>query len=100
MAKIKHIALVKFKADTTAEQKQMFSDQILDLTETVAGIEDYVSGDNCSPEGMNQGFNHGFVMTFSDAAARDAYLSHPEHERVKALVMPLIESVLVFDFEV
>ena len=100
MAKIKHIVLVKFKDDTTAEQKQMVSEQILDLTETVTGIEDYVAGDNCSPESLNQGFAHGFVITFTDSAARDAYLVHPEHQRVKALVMPLIESVLVFDFEV
>jgi hypothetical protein len=39
-------------------------------------------------------------MTFTDSGARDAYLPHPEHERVKALLMPAVESLLVFDFEV
>jgi hypothetical protein len=39
-------------------------------------------------------------MTFSNVAARDAYVVHPEHERVKAILMTMAENVLVFDFEV
>ena len=39
-------------------------------------------------------------MTFTDAAARDGYLSHPENERVKALLAPIVDSMLVIDFEV
>lgn len=100
MSKVKHIALIKFKQGTSDEQIDQLFDQILDLTENVAGIEDYVAGPNSSPEGLNQGMTHGFIMTFSDAAARDAYLPHPEHERVKEAILPLAETVLVFDFEV
>jgi hypothetical protein len=66
----------------------------------VPGIDDYVSGTNCSPEGNHQGMTHGFIMTFSNVAARDAYVVHPEHERVKAMLMTTAENVLVFDFEV
>jgi hypothetical protein len=43
---------------------------------------------------------HGFIMTFSNAAARDTYLVHPEHERFKAMAMTAVENFLVFDFEV
>ena len=100
MTKIKHIALMKFKEGTSEEQIEKLFEEILDMTELIPGIEDYVAGPNNSPEGLNQGFTHGFVMTFTDAAARDAYLPHPEHERVKAMVLPQIESVAVFDFEV
>lgn len=99
MAKIKHIALFKFKEGTSEELiNQLFLD-VLDLTENIEGIEDYVSGANNSPEGLNQGYTHAFVMTLADAAARDAYLAHPEHEKIKALILPLAESVLAFDFE-
>ena len=38
-------------------------------------------------------------MTFKDAAARDAYLAHPEHEKFKASALPHIEKVVVFDYE-
>ena len=100
MAKVKHIGLVKFKEGTPDDQIQNVFDRILDITESIAGIEDYVSGPNSSPEGLNQGYTHAFIMTFTDAAARDAYLPHPEHERVKALIMPVVDSLLVVDFEV
>jgi hypothetical protein len=100
MAKVKHIALFKFKEGTSEEQIEQVFDELLDVTETIPGIEDYVSGPNNSPEGLNNGHTHGFVMTFGDAAARDAYLIHPEHERVKNLLLPQVDSVTVFDFEI
>ena len=100
MAKVKHIALLKFKEGTTQDYIDQALDQLLELSESIDGIEDYVSGTNNSPEGLNQGFTHGFVMTFRDAAARDAYLAHPDHENFKKGVLPSIESVAIFDFEV
>ena len=41
-----------------------------------------------SPEGLDQGYTHGFVMTFADATARDSYLKHPDHEKFKAAALP------------
>lgn len=100
MAKIKHIALFKFKEGVGAEQIDQLFGEILDMTESIPGIDDYVSGPNCSQEGRSQGYTHGFVMTFADAAARDAYLPHPEHEQVKQHLFNHVESVIEFDFEV
>jgi hypothetical protein len=99
MAKIKHIALLKFKDGTSDEQIEKVFADLMDLSETVPGIEDYVSGANNSPEGKNQGYTHGFVMTFENAAARDAYIPHPEHQRFMTAATPHIDSVVVFDFE-
>ncbi len=100
MSKVKHIGLIKFKDGTSAEAIENVFAQMLDVTESVEGIEDYVSGPNASPEGLSLGMTHGFIITFTDAAARDAYLAHPEHQRFKESVMPSIDSILVFDFEV
>ena len=66
MSKVKHIVLLKFKEGTTEEQTAKFFDDLLDLSESVPGIDDYVSGTNCSAEGLNQGMTHGFIMTFTD----------------------------------
>jgi quinol monooxygenase YgiN len=100
MAKVKHAVFLKFKATTTPEQiEQVFSD-LLDLSEAVEGIEDYVAGPNNSPQGLAQGFTHGIIMTFTDAAARDAYLPHPEHKAFEEKALPLVDSVAVVDFEV
>jgi quinol monooxygenase YgiN len=100
MAKIKHIAFVKFKDGTTPEQIDEVFNRLLDLSEAVEGIEDYVAGSNNSPQGLSQGYTHAFIMTFRDAAARDAYLPHPEHRKFEEGALPLIESVAVVDFEV
>ncbi len=100
MPKVKHIALLKFKPETTEEQIQSLFDSIMDLSEIVPGVEDYVAGANNSPEGLNQDLTHGFIMTFQDAQARDTYLPHPEHEKLKQLLLPHAEKVVVFDFEV
>jgi hypothetical protein len=41
-------------------------------------------------------------MTFTDAKARDIYLPHPEHEVVKAMVLPVLQGgldgVVAFDY--
>jgi hypothetical protein len=42
-------------------------------------------------------------MTFADAASRDAYLPHPEHDKVKQLIFPELDGgldgVVAFDWE-
>jgi len=98
--KVKHVALLKFKEGTSQEQIDDVFNQLLDLSENVSGIDDYVAGPNNSPEGLSEGFTHGFVMTFHDAAARDAYLTHADHERFKGNALPVVDKVVVFDFEV
>jgi hypothetical protein len=100
MSKVKHIALVKFKPGTTTDQVDQVFNDLLDITETIPGIEDYVGGPNNSPEGKAKGYTHAFIITFADAAARDAYLPHPDHERFRAAALPHVEDVIVVDFEV
>jgi hypothetical protein len=100
MAKVKHIALIKFKEGTSTQQIDQLFDALLELTENVEGVEDYVSGTNNSPEALNKGLTHGFVMSFHDAASRDAYLTHPDHEAVKSKFLPIVEDIIIFDFEV
>jgi hypothetical protein len=100
MSKVKHIALLKFKDGTSEEQITKLFDELLDLSETVDGIEDYVSGSNTSPEGKSAGYTHGFIMTFSDSTARDNYIVHPEHKKFQEGATAVVDSVVVFDFEV
>ena len=100
MSKVKHIALFKFKEGISSEQIDKLFEELMDVSENIEGVEDYVSGANISPEGLNQGFTHGFVMTFKDVAARDAYLPNAEHERLKATLQPHVESMAVVDFEI
>ncbi len=100
MSKIKHIVFLKFKGETTPEQSDTLFSALLDLSENINGLEDYVSGANSSPENLNEGYTHAIVMTFTDAAARDAYLVHPDHEKFKQEYIGLIDSLAIVDFEV
>ena len=100
MAKIKHVAFLKFKEGTSQDEIDRIFSELMDISENIPGIEDYVSGTNNSPEALTDGFTHAFVMTFSDVNARDAYLPHPEHERFKLNALPHIDKILVLDFEV
>lgn len=100
MPAIKHIVLLKFKPDTTPDQiAKIFSD-LAELQRLIPGMTDFIQGPCDSAEGLNQGFTHGFIMTFDGASSRDAYLPHPEHERVKKTILPVVAGVLVYDFAV
>ncbi|MCI0684192.1 MAG: Dabb family protein [Gemmataceae bacterium] len=98
MSQVHHVVLVTFKPGHDGQAPALF-DALWALKAKLPGMQGYRYGLNSSPEGLNQGFTHGFVMTFADAAARDQYLVHPDHEAVKAKFLPLVEKVLVFDFE-
>jgi hypothetical protein len=100
MSKVNHIVLLSFKPETSEETVGQIFDALLDLSESIDGIENYSAGPNNSPQSLSQGYTHGFVMTFSDAAARDAYLTHPEHVKFEGMALPHIASVAVFDYEV
>ena len=100
MAKIQHIALLKFKEGTTQEQIDGVFSGLLDLSESIPGIENFTSGANNSPEGLSQGYSHAMVMTFTDAAARDAYLANAEHKTFLDANLPLVLTVAIVDFEV
>lgn len=98
MKQVHHLVLVKFKPGHDGQAPALFA-ALAALQRKLLGMLGYRYGPNVSPEGLNQGFTHGFVMTFADAAARDQYLVHPDHEKVKADYLPLLENVIVFDFE-
>ncbi|MEB3334919.1 MAG: Dabb family protein [Cyanobacteriota bacterium] len=99
---VHHLVLFRFRADLPPEAVPRAFDKLRALRELIPGITGFSGGADCSREGLNRGFTHGFCMTFKDAAARDAYLPHPEHQRLVEELAPLledgIEGVLTFDF--
>jgi len=98
MKNVQHLVLVKFKPGEDRQAPALFA-ALEALKAKLPGMLAYRFGTNMSPEGLNRGFTHGFVMTFADAAARNHYLVHPDHEEVKAIYLPHLEDVIVFDFE-
>jgi len=100
MPQVKHYGVFQFKPQVTPAQIKNCFAEMQGMVGRIPGLLDFSCGPYDSAEGLNDGFTHGFIMTFESPAARDAYLPHPEHERVKQIVVPCLERVIVFDFNV
>lgn len=79
--RVRHVVVFKYKPDATPAQIQQVTAAFRALATSIPGITGFEDGVNDSPEGKNQGFTHVYVLTFENAAARDAYLPHPEHKK-------------------
>jgi hypothetical protein len=97
---IEHIVLLKLKENVTEAQTRALIDGLNELKQAIPGMLEVSAGYNSSPEGKSAGFTYGFIVRFSDAAARDRYVPHPEHQKLaQTLVRPIADDVLVFDYE-
>ena len=100
---IRHVVLFKrAKGIDAAALANVFS-ALKDLQHKIDGIKSISTGFDCSPEGLQRGYTHGFTVDFVDAAARDAYLPHPAHQKVGAMIVAAteggIDGIVVLDWE-
>ena len=100
MPAVQHMVVVKFKSGVTQQKIDELFVQLREFWSKMPGITYFAGGPYSSPEGLNQGYTHGFLVTFTSPAARDTYLTHTEHKRVVDLILPMLDGVLAFDFEV
>jgi hypothetical protein len=96
---IRHFGMFQFKEGVSEAQIDECFAQLRGMVGKIPGLLGIEHGPYESDEGLNDGFSHGFIMSFDSAASRDAYLPHEEHERVRDLVVPCLERVVVFDFD-
>ncbi|MEO1998708.1 MAG: Dabb family protein [Planctomycetaceae bacterium] len=95
---LRHVVLFKFKDGTTPEKTKQIVTAFSKLPSRIDQIIDFEWGTDVSVEKRSQGFTHGFVVSFRDAAGRDKYLPHPAHQEFVEQVGPHLENVLVFDY--
>lgn len=98
---MKHIVIFKYKPAATEAQIQEVTAAFQALQAKIPGIVAFEHGVNDSPEGKNLGFTHVYLLTFSDAAARDAYLPHAEHQKFGELLgrLDILADAFVVDFQ-
>ncbi|MFY7818663.1 MAG: Dabb family protein, partial [Akkermansiaceae bacterium] len=90
----------QFLPEITQEQIDECFREMMGMVGQIPGLLSMEHGTYQSGEGLNDGYTHGFIMTFDNASSRDAYLPHPEHERVRQIVAPRLARLVVFDFAV
>lgn len=98
---VKHIVVFKYKDTATPAQIDEVTAAFKALKGKIPGIVSFESGVNNSPEKLNKGFTHIYLLTFNDVASRDAYLPHPDHKKFGELLgkLGVLEEVFVVDFE-
>jgi hypothetical protein len=98
---VKHIVVFKYKASASSGQIDEVTKAFKALKDKIPGILSFEYGVNSSPENLNKGFTHVYLVTFESAEARDAYLPHPEHKKFGELLglLDVLEEAFVVDFQ-
>ena len=97
-SQIRHLVCLKFQETATADQIAGIEERFPKLKESIDGIISIEWGTNNSPEDLNKGFTHCFIVTFANDAARSTYLPHPRHQEFVDILKPLLEDVFVIDY--
>lgn len=96
--KLRHVVLFKFKEDADAAAIRKVEEAFAALPGKIPEIRDFEWGTNNSPEGLDKGFTHCFILTFDSEEDRAVYLPHPDHKAFGALLGDILDDVTVVDY--
>ena len=101
---IRHIVLTKFKPDTSEETIAEIYAGLSALTNKLPGAHNFTGGRSESPEKIERGYMHGFVIDFDDWDALQTYAENKEHKALGAQLVAHavggIDGILVLDLDV
>ena len=95
---LRHVVLFGFKASVTPDQVKAVESAFLALPGQIKCIKNLEWGTNISPEGLQKGHTHCFLLTFSSEKDRDEYLVHPAHKAFGAMLGDKLSTVTVVDY--
>lgn len=95
---LRHVVMFQFKESSSEKEVAEVVEAFGQLPSKIPQIADYEFGTNNSPEGLNDGFTHCFLVTFKSEEDRAAYLPHEAHQAFVAILKPHLEKVMVIDY--
>ncbi len=95
---LRHFVCFKYKAEASKAKIAGVEEAFAALENKITDIKAFEKGTNNSPEGLNKGFKHCYLITFGSEKDRDAYLVHPAHKEFVKVVGPVVEDVFVVDY--
>jgi hypothetical protein len=95
---LRHVVMFKFSASSSPASIQKIEEAFASLPGQIKEIKNFEWGTNNSPEKLNQGLTHCFILTFTSEKDRDAYLVHPAHKAFGSSLGSNVEKVTVVDF--
>lgn len=101
---IRHIVLTQFKPSVSEETIADIYVGLKTLTAELSGARDFTGGRSESPEKIERGYTHAFMIDFESWADLKIYADHPTHKALGAqLVQSAVggtEGLLVLDIEI
>ena len=98
MKHLRHFVCFKYKNNISKGEITEIEKAFIKLEKKIVDIKGFEKGPNNSPEGLNKGFKHCYLITFDSEEGRDRYLVHPDHKKFVELVGPVVEDVFVVDY--
>lgn len=95
---LRHVVLFSFKSTSSSDDIKKIEDTFRALPSVIKEIKGFEWGKNNSPEGLDQGFTHCFLVSFNSEKDREVYLPHPAHKAFVDVLKPHLEKVLVIDY--
>lgn len=95
---LRHVVLFGFDSTVTADQVKEIEEAFQALPQQIEEIKGYEWGTDCSPEGLQKGLTHCFLVTFHSEKDRDAYLIHPAHQAFGKLINGKLSAITVVDY--
>ncbi len=97
-SQLRHVVLFSFKETSSERDIEAIIRAFEALPSKIKQIKSLEWGLNNSPENLNEGLTHAFILTFSSEKDRDDYLVHPDHKKFGELAGQHIGKVVVVDF--
>jgi len=101
---IRHIVLIIFKPEITNERVDELFAELASVGDQLPGLLAVSSGRSESPEKMERGYMHGFVVDFTDWNALQAYQDNADHQALGAKLTEAAiggkEGILCFDYDI
>lgn len=95
---LRHVVMLKFKDSSGSDDVKKVEKAFAELSGKISLIKQFEWGTNNSPENLNQGLTHCFLVTFASEKDRDEYLVHPDHKAFVDVLLPHLDKVTVVDY--
>lgn len=101
---IRHIVLTKFKSEVSEETISGIYSGLAAVCKKLPGAQNFTGGRSESPEQIERGYMHGFVVDFESWDALQAYTDNEDHKALGAQLVENaiggIDGILVLDLDV
>lgn len=95
---LRHVVLFTFKATSSKASVDSVVKAFNSLYGSVPQVKKMEWGLNMSPEHLDQGFTHCFVLTFRSEKDLADYQQHPSHKAFQTILKPHMDRVFVVDY--